>query len=139
LYLRVSKPGHATTNTHYLNPRGAKENLRVLLLTDAELQSVAPDINSRAILLFNSLGAAGKPVAGLSLTASPAGTTHFALPAVKTLPVQIVGTTEIRFQPSFPPQDNDHEPNVIVTANPLAKDIVMPAFAGQVTYGVIRE
>lgn len=139
LFLRVSKPGHATTNTAYLNPRGPKENVRILLLTEAELSSVASDASERAVLLFNSIGAGGKPVAGLTLTASPAGTTHFASPAAKTLPVQIVGTTEISFQPAFPPQDNDHEPNVIVTANPLAKDLVMPAFAGQVTYAVIRE
>src|SRR5262249_48181278 len=40
LFLRVTKAGHAATNTQYLNPRGAKENLRILLLTDAELQAM---------------------------------------------------------------------------------------------------
>src|SRR5262249_25942162 len=112
-----------------------------------------PD-KARAVLLLNSAGAGGNPVAGLTLTASPGaptGSTKFGYAdkdggysgstsiAAQTGPVQIVGTTEIRYQPAFPPQDNDHEPNLIVTANPLAKDIVMPAFSGQVTYAFIRE
>ena len=50
----------------------------------------------------------------------------------------MAGITEINFQPAFPPQHNDHEPNVIITANPLAKDIVLPVFTGQVTYAIIR-
>ena len=49
LFLRVSKAGHATTNTPYLNPRGPKENLRILLLTDAELQSVKSDAAPHAL------------------------------------------------------------------------------------------
>jgi hypothetical protein len=136
LFLRVSKAGHATTNTPYLNPRGPKENLRILLLTTAELQTLNADAPSRAIMLFNSAGADGKPIAGLNLTASPAGKTRFSTIAG---PAQTMGIMEIDFQPAYPPQENDHEPNVIVTANPLAKDIVLPVFTGQVTYAIIRE
>ena len=138
LFLRVSRAAHATTNTPYLNPRGPRENLRILLLTSEELQSVQPDASSHATMLLNSIDASGKPIAGLNLTASPSGASRFAY-LNKTGPVQIVGTTDINFQPAFPPQDNDHEPNVIVTANPLAKDMVMPVFTGQVTYAIIRE
>ncbi len=144
LFLRVSKAGHATTNTAYLNPRSPKENLRILLLTNQELQDVmhawsgskdaAPERS--AVVLLNSVGANGTPIAGLRLTSSPAGTTRFGY-LDKPGPVQIVGITGISFQPAFPAQSNDHEPNVIVTANPLAKDIVMPVFTGQVSYAVI--
>jgi hypothetical protein len=144
LFLRVSKTGHVSTNTAYLNPRSPKENLRILLLTIQELQDVMrawsgskdapPERN--AVLLVNTIGADGKPISGLKLTASPAGTTRFGYPD-KPGPVQVVGITDINFQPSFPAQSNDHEPNVIITANSLAKDIVMPAFTGQVSYAVI--
>jgi hypothetical protein len=137
LFLRVSKAGHATTNTSYLNPRAPKENLRILLLTDAELQAVSSGASSRAILLLNSAGVDGKPIAGLNLAASPAGKTQFS--SLSGGPVQAVGITEINFQAAFPLQENDHEPNVIITANPLAKDIVLPVFAGQVTYALVRE
>ena len=156
LFLRVTKAGHATTNTQYLNPRSY--NLRILVLTDAELKSVMeawprskPDASSQAIVLLNSVDAGGKPIAGLHLSASPAGTTHFGYLdkdggfsgassiSSQTGPVQIVGVTEINYQPAYPPQSNDHEPNVIVTANPAGKDIVAPAFTGQVTYAVIFE
>jgi hypothetical protein len=143
LFLRARMPGHVTTNTAYLNPRSPKENLRILLLTNQELQDalrgwsgskdVAPE--GSAVMLLNSVGADGKPIAGLKLTASPAGAARFGA-LDKPGPVQIVGTAGIGFQPSFPAQSNDHEPNVIVTANPLAKDLVMPVFVGQVTYAV---
>jgi hypothetical protein len=139
-----------------LNPRS--HNLRILVLTDAELKSVMEawprsksENSSQAIVLLNSVGAGGKPIAGLNLSASPAGTTHFGYLdkdggfsgassiSNQTGPVQIVGITEIDYQPAYPPQSNDHEPNVIVTANPVGKDIVAPAFTGQVTYAVIYE
>jgi hypothetical protein len=144
LFLRVSKTGHVSTNTAYLNPRSPKANVRILLLTNQELQDVtrawsgSKDAASEhsAVLLLNTIGANGKPISGLKLTTSPAGATRFGFPD-KRGPVQIVGITNINFQPSFPAQSNDHEPNVIVTVNPLAKDIVMPAFTGQVSYAVI--
>jgi hypothetical protein len=129
LFLRVTKAGHATTNTAYLNPRTPKQNLRILLLTSQELQDVAHSPERSAVLLLNS-------PAGLKVTSSPTGTTRFGY-LDKPGPIQIVGITSISFQPAFPPQTNDHEPNVIITADALAKDIVMPAFAGQVTYAVI--
>ena len=56
LFLRVSRAAHATTNTPYLNPRGPRENLRILLLTSEELQSVQPDASSHATMLLNSIG-----------------------------------------------------------------------------------
>ena len=136
-------------------------------MTNEELQGVMEawtrskfDASSNAVMLVNSVGAGGKPIAGLNLTASPAmqrvgaapsGTTRFGYfdkdggfsgtssIANVTGPVQIAGITEISFQPAHPPQSNDHEPNVIITANPLAKDIVAPAFVGQVTYAVIYD
>jgi hypothetical protein len=129
LFLRVTKAGHATTNTAYLNPRTAKQDLRILLLTNQELQDVAHAPQRSAVLLLNS-------PAGLKLTSSPAGTTRFSY-LDKPGPIRIVGITSISFQPSFPAQANDHEPNVIISADALAKDLVMPAFTGQVTYAVI--
>src|SRR5439155_22545531 len=69
LFLRVSKVGHSTTNTSYLNPRGPNEYLRILLLTAAERQTIKSGAFSQAILLLNSVGADGKPIAGLSPTA----------------------------------------------------------------------
>jgi hypothetical protein len=118
------------------------------------------DVASQAIVLVNSVGADGKPIAGLNLTASPAMQRAGSPPAASTRfgysdkeggysgsssisgqtgPIQVVGITEINFQPAFPAQSNDHEPNVILTANPLAKDIVLPAFAGQVSYALIYD
>src|SRR5260221_7656380 len=76
LFLRVTKAGHATTNTAYLNPRGPKENVRILLLTDSERQTVKSDASAHAILLLNSAGPDGKPLAGLSPSASPLCKTH---------------------------------------------------------------
>jgi hypothetical protein len=70
------------------------------------------------------------------MTSSPGGTTRFGF-LDSPRPVQIVGIAGINFQPSFPAQSNDHEPNLIITANPLAKDIVMPVFVGQVSYAII--
>ncbi|HTM47443.1 MAG TPA: CehA/McbA family metallohydrolase [Bryobacteraceae bacterium] len=152
VFLRVSKPGYATTNSSYLNPRSPKENLRILLLTGAELQRcLKVEAANHAVVLLNSAAADGKSIAGLSLTTSPwvqrggsppAGKTSFSLldkDAGLTGLAQFVGITDIQFQASFPPQPNDHEPNVIITANPLAKDIVMPVFTGQVSYATIRE
>src|SRR5207247_5419700 len=77
LFLRVSKAGHATTNTSYLNPRGPKENLRILVMTNEELQAVEAwagpksDAVSTAIVLLNTIGSGGKPISGLNLTPSP--------------------------------------------------------------------
>jgi hypothetical protein len=67
--------------------------------------------------------------AGLQFTASPAGTTQFHVENGL-----VIGTTKINFQPAYPAQANDHELNVIVTADGLGKDIVVPVFPGQVTY-----
>ena len=49
-----------------------------------------------------------------------------------------VGVTEINLQPASPVQTNDYEPNIILTAAPLGKDVVLPVFAGQVTYLLSR-
>jgi hypothetical protein len=116
LFLRLSKPGYATTNTSYLNPRGARENLRVMLLT------AGPHKTQATVII-------GGAISGLTFTASPAGTTRFAADGT--------GTTEIKFQPAYPPQANDHEPNVIVSAEGMGKDIVLPVFPDQVSYGVV--
>jgi hypothetical protein len=144
LFLRVTKAGHAITNTAYLNPRTPKQDLRILLLTSQELQDVmgswsgskdaAPQRS--AVVLLNSVGADGRSISGLNMTSSPGGTTRFGF-LDSPRPVQIVGIAGINFQPSFPAQSNDHEPNLIITANPLAKDIVMPVFVGQVSYAII--
>jgi hypothetical protein len=116
LFLHLSKSGYATTNTSYLNPRGAKENLQIVLLP-------ADDRRTQATIVID-----GVPT-GLQFTASPASTTQFHIEDGR-----VIGTTKINFQPAYPAQANDHEPNVILTADGLGKDIVVPVFPGQVTY-----
>jgi hypothetical protein len=74
----------------------------------------------------------GGAVAGLEFKASPAGTTKFS-----TVDNLVIGTTKISFQPAYPVQVNDYEPNVIVSADGLGKDIVLPVFAGQVSYSEV--
>ncbi len=115
LFLRLSKPGYATTNTSYLNPRAS--HVEVVMLDAIDKTTVVID------------GAAG-----LSLSASPAGIAKFS-PANAS--GRITGSVDIRFQSAYPPQANDHEPNLIITVNPPGTDIVMPVFAGQVNYARI--
>jgi hypothetical protein len=119
LFLRLNKSGYAITNTSYLNPRGGKENLRILLLPVA-----TPKAQGTIVI--------GGPVDGLTFTASPAGTTRFV-----SSDHLVIGTTEIKFQPAFPMPRNDHERNVIVSADGLGKDIVLPVFADQVSYAAV--
>ena len=116
LFLRMTKPGYATTNTSYLNPRAPKGSLRILMLPAGERRPQATVVLDGA-------------VSGLKFAASPAGTTQF-----KPVEGRIVGTTQIKFQPAYPQPADDHEPNLIVSAEGLSKDIVLPVFAGQVTY-----
>ena len=133
LFLRLSKAGCATTNTSYLNPRTPKENLRVVLLSSGELKEIETRGSSAIVLISSN-------VPGLTFTSSPqvqgrpgVGTTRF-----RSAPgFAAIGVTQISFQPSSPTLANDHEPNVIITASPLGRDMVMPVFAGQVTYSLI--
>ena len=138
LFLRVSKPGHATTNTSYLNPRGPKENVRILLLTEPELHSLPPTRASApsAVQQHRRRREAGRRPEPDGIP----GRHDAVLLAGRQNPTGADRRDHGDQIPTLlPPQDNDREPNVIVTANPLAKDIVMPVFAGQVTYAVIRE
>jgi hypothetical protein len=138
LFLRLSKQGYATTNTTYLNPRSPKENLRFVLVTSAELADLvrgAPQSRgATAIVLI------GSKVSGLTFHSSPqvqgspgVGTTRFR-PVDPATGFAAVGITQISFQPSSPSLKNDHEPNVIISASPSGKDMVMPVFVDQVTY-----
>jgi hypothetical protein len=52
--------------------------------------------------------------------------------------VQILGLAQLNFQPSSPEIPNVFEPNTIISVAPLGKDIVLPAFDGQVSYATIR-
>ena len=117
LFLRLSKAGYATTNTSYLNPRTPKENLRVVLLGSGEFAK-AVTRGASAIVLIHSKA-------------------PFTSPRVRMTDAE-VGVTEINLQPASPVQTNDYEPNVILTAAPLGKDVVLPVFAGQVTYLLSR-
>jgi hypothetical protein len=119
LFLRVAKSGYATTNTAYLNSRGSKENLRIVLMASGEHKPQGTIVIQ------------GAP-SGLNFTASPAGTTKFT-----NRDGLVIGTTEIKFQPAYPAPANDHEPNVIISAEGLGKDIVLPVFADQVSYAVV--
>ena len=116
LFLRLSKSGYATTNTCYLNPRAPKGSLRV------PMRAAAAHSDHATIVIDG-------PVSGLKFAASPAGTTQFTFDGI--------GTTKINFQPAYPAQANDHEPNVIVSADGLGKDIVLPVFPDQVSYAQI--
>jgi len=142
LFLRVSKLGRVTTNTSYLNPRTASPP-RIMLLTPDDLQNL-PDVKSRAIVLVDSVGADGKPLVGLSLTASPevrATRGQPAFPQVITAnppgPAQMIAVTRIELQDAFPVESDPHEANFIVSVKPLQKDLVIPAFPGQIGYAVI--
>lgn len=164
LFLRVSRNGYATTNTSYMNPWGPKENLRVLVLKDEQVKSLlttwgAGDRGgpSRAVLLFDSAGADGAPIIGLRLTSAPGGTGGW--PAntpqfgyadaqggfsektstkSRSGGLQVIGLAQIAFQPAEPAIPNTFEANTTITVAPLGKDIVLPTFAGQVSYAVIR-
>ena len=109
----------------------------MVLLSSGELAALAPKNaqtrGATAMVLLDS------KVSGLKFQSSPqvngkpgVGTTQF-YPAAGFAGV---GITEISFQPSSPALVNDHEPNVIITASPLNKDLAMPVFVGQVTYAV---
>ena len=139
LFLRFGKDGLATTNTTYLNPRVPKDTLRVVLLSSGEVAALAPKTSqtrgATAMVLLDS------KVPGLTFQSSPpvqgkpgVGTTRF-YPAEGFAGV---GMTAISFQPSSPALVNDHEPNVIITASPLNRDLVMPVFVGQVTYALFQ-
>jgi hypothetical protein len=137
LFLRFGKDGYATTNTTYLNPRTPKDTLRIVLLTTGELASLERPATRGA----TSMVLLDSKVSGLTFKSSPpvqgspgVGTTRF-YPAPG---FSAVGITQISFQPSSPSLVNDHEPNVIITASPLGKDLVMPVFVGQVTYAVFQ-
>jgi hypothetical protein len=119
LFLRLTKSGYATTNTSYLNPRAPKGSLRILLLT------AGPHMQQATVVI-------GGAVAELKFTSSPAGITRFT-----SQDGLAIGTTTINFQPAYPTQANDHEPNLIISADGLGKDIVLPVFADQVSYAEI--
>ncbi len=108
LFLRLSKTGYATTNTAYLNPHCAKAKLRVVVMRSADAH-------------------------GASATVFIDSKVPFTSPRVKMIDAS-VGVVNINLQPAYPAQTNAYEPNVIITATPSGKDIVMPVFAGQVTY-----
>jgi hypothetical protein len=113
--------------------------------------------SSRAVLLFNSAGADGAPLTGLQLTSAPRGTggwpanvpqfgyadarggfSEKASTKSRSAGVQIVGLAQIAFQPAEPAIPNTFEANTTISVTPLGKDIVLPAFAGQVSYAVIH-
>ena len=121
LFLRLTKSGYATTNTSYLNARGNKENLRIRMFP-----SVASSAQATIIV-------SGTP-AGLTFSASPAGLTKFT-----SMNGLAIGTTQIKFQPAYPQPADEEEPNVIVSADGLGKDIVLPVFAGQVSYAEMHQ
>ncbi|HEY3840914.1 MAG TPA: CehA/McbA family metallohydrolase [Bryobacteraceae bacterium] len=116
LFLRLTKVGYATTNTSYLNPRATKENVRIMMLP-SDMQ------HTQATIVIS-----GAP-SGLTFSASPAGLTKFTSKDGLT-----IGSTQIKFQPAYPQPSDDHEPNVIISAEGLGKDLVFPVFAGQVSY-----
>jgi hypothetical protein len=140
LFLRLSKDGYVTTNTSYLNPHSSRENLRFVLVTPAELSQLMGDFGTMrgapAVVLIAS------QAPGLTFQSSPpvtgkpgVGTTRFKALDPST-GFSAVGITQINFTAAYPSQPNDHEPNVIITANPLGRDVVMPVFVGQVTYAM---
>jgi hypothetical protein len=138
LFLRLNKAEYATTNTTYLNPRSPKENLRFVMVTSGELAELVrggPQARGATATIL-----IGNQHAGLTFQASPpvqgspgVGTTRFRSVDPST-GFSAIGTTQISFQPSSPALVNDHEPNVIISASPIDKDMVMPVFVGQVTY-----
>jgi hypothetical protein len=111
IFLRAVKEGYAITNTAYLNP---KTEAQIVMLSPAELPETKAPI--------------------LAIT-SPA---DLSCPNVQrfTGSSRFQGVVDINYQPSFPSQPNDSMPNVIVSASSLHKDMVLPAFAGQVSYAV---
>jgi len=122
LFLRATKSGYAVTNTSYLNARGPKENLRILMLPDREAVGGA-----QATIVI------GGASAGMTFASSPAETTEFK--PVEQGSTVALGIMNIKFQPAYPAVSNDFEPNLIVSPEGSNKAIVLPVFAGQVSYG----
>jgi hypothetical protein len=158
LFLRVTKSGHRTTNTSYLNPRAASR-LEILCPTTSAAQALfsawvsqersleAAFFDSRPLFLIQvdkpGLRVGASPV-GRGRMDSAAGTRLAYADAVGTWSgeltlaappsgIQVIGSTHINF-PESADEDNTREPNVILSVAPLGKDLVAPAFAGQVTY-----
>jgi hypothetical protein len=164
LFVRVSMKGYATTNTSYLNPWGAKENLRILTLRKEQVAAMLASWgagsrggDARVVLAFDSLGDNGEAIAGLELSARrrgsgawPANIPQFgyadssggfsgkASTKSRKEGVQILGLASVEFQPCEPPIPNVYEPNTIVSVSPFGTALTFPAFAGQVSYAVIR-
>ncbi len=133
LFLRLNEAAHVSTNTSYLNPRCPKESLRIVMLTRGEfeaiMKSARDNSHPKAVLLIR---AKGKDPAFAS---SPAGITRFGSAGPNGFSA---GVTEINFQPAYPEQANDHEPNVILSAGPNVREaIVLPVFANQVTFALL--
>jgi hypothetical protein len=157
LFLRVSKPGHRTTNTSYLNPQSASK-LRILCPSTSAAQALfsawashertlEPGFFDTRPLLFiqvdkSDIRVGASPAGrgrmdsafGTRLAYADAGGTFTGSATLAAAPsgIQLIGSTQIHF-PDSADEDDSREPNVILSFSPLGKDMVAPVFAGQLT------
>lgn len=129
LFLRVRKAGYATVNTSYLNARAPRSSLRVVYPAESQLRNIAPPAAASAAIVV--LGGAG---AGEVVATSPA--CRFSAVASGVSPLAVCAFPVV-LQEIEPVERDPHEPNLIVTLR-SGRDLVLPAFPGQVTYAEVR-